>query len=56
MEPQRTVVEDLIIEDSALDFEPEDIMVEHGMNMPSISFSPKIHAQLVRPWQYAVVI
>ncbi|KAH9665772.1 hypothetical protein KPL70_020428 [Citrus sinensis] len=56
MESQRTVVEDPINEDGALDFEPEDIMVEHGINMPSISFSPKIHAQLVRPWQYAVVV
>ncbi|GAY68969.1 hypothetical protein CUMW_268340 [Citrus unshiu] len=56
MESQRTVVEDAINEDGALDFEPEDIMVEHGINMPSISFSPKIHAQLVRPWQYAVVV
>lgn len=56
LESQRTVAEDLITEDDALEFEPEEIMVEHGMTMPSISFSLRMHAQLVRPLQYAVVV
>lgn len=39
MESQRTFVDELSSGDGDLDFEPENIMVEHGVSMPSISFS-----------------
>lgn len=41
--------EDLVVE-------PEDVVFECADNFHSISFSQKVHAQLMKPWQYTVVV
>lgn len=38
-----------------MEFDTEDVTISEKGSIPSISFSKKIHAQLVKPWMNAVV-
>ncbi|KAH9670348.1 reverse transcriptase domain-containing protein [Citrus sinensis] len=56
METHDTMEEDLMGKEDDLVFDLEDVVIETEGHLPSISFSQKVHAQLVKPWRTAVVI
>lgn len=56
MESHMNLEEEFLGQEEDLAFEPADIVLASADNIPSISFSEKIHAQLIRPWQHAVIV
>lgn len=49
-------IEDFLSRDDEIEFEMEDVVIERGGILPSISFSRRVHGQLVKPWQTTVVV
>ncbi|KAH9765435.1 hypothetical protein KPL70_001869 [Citrus sinensis] len=56
MESQKSIENELVGCEDLLIFESKDIITGGTDNIPSIGFSKKVHAQLIRPWQHAVVV
>ncbi|KAH9726006.1 DUF4283 domain-containing protein [Citrus sinensis] len=56
MEDQNELEEEILGREEDLEFEPEDVIVEDKNSIPSISFSGKIQAQLVKPWMNTIVV
>lgn len=56
MAAQRVVEGAAFCNEEDLIVEQEDVVFECTNNFHSISFSPKVHAQLMKPWQYTVVV
>lgn len=56
MEWEKAIEDELVGQEDDLDFKPEDIVIDDIDNLPSISFSQKVHAQLVKTWQNTVVV
>lgn len=56
MESQREFEDDLNGHDDDLIFDQEDVAIERADNLHSISFSLKVHAQLIKPWQHTVLV
>lgn len=50
MESHMNLEEEFLGQEEDLAFEPTDTVLASADNIPSISFSEKIHAQLIRPW------
>lgn len=56
MESQKSVEEDLVGREEELILKPEDMVIGSIDQIPLIDFSQKDHAQLIKPWQYTVVV
>lgn len=56
MESQKSIENELVGCEDLLIFESKDIITGGTDNIPSIGFSKKVHAQLIMPWQHAVVV
>lgn len=56
MESQKSIENELVGCEDLLIFESKDIITGGTDNIPSIGFSKKVHAQLIKPWQHAVVV
>ncbi|KAL9419379.1 hypothetical protein AB3S75_037193 [Citrus x aurantiifolia] len=56
MKSQKDTEEELFGCDEDLDLNPEDVLFMNTESMPSITFSPKVHEQLIKPWQNTVVV
>ena len=48
--------EDLTGNEKDVDLGSEDVRIDHNGQIPAIAFSQKVHEQLIKPWQNAVVI
>ncbi|GAY64941.1 hypothetical protein CUMW_237410 [Citrus unshiu] len=55
MEDHNELDEEFLGREEDLEFDTEDVTISEKESIPSISFSKKIHAQLVKPWMNAVV-
>ncbi|KAL9445616.1 hypothetical protein AB3S75_018585 [Citrus x aurantiifolia] len=62
MEQQRGMIdaeisrEDFMGREKDIEVEKEDVVIEQDGYLPSISFSQKVHEQLIKPWQSTVVV
>ena len=56
MEDHNELEEEFLGREKDLEFDTEDVTISEKGSIPSISFSKKIHAQLVKPWMNAVVV
>ncbi|KAK9175423.1 hypothetical protein WN944_027430 [Citrus x changshan-huyou] len=62
MEQQRGMIdaeisrEDFMGREQDIEIEREDVVIEQEGYLPSISFSQKVHEQLIKPWQSTVVV
>ncbi|XP_052289905.1 uncharacterized protein LOC127899817 [Citrus sinensis] len=55
MEDHNELDEEFLGREEDLEFDTEDVTISEKESIPSISFSKKIRAQLVKPWMNAVV-
>ena len=56
MEDHNELDEEFLGREEDLEFDTKDVTISEKGSIPSISFSKKIHAQLVKPWMNAVVV
>ena len=56
MKSQKDTEEEFFGSNEDLDLNPEDVFFMNTESMPSITFSPKVHEQLIKPWQNTVVV
>lgn len=47
---------DFVGMDDFIEIEKDDVLIERDGAIPSIAFSPKVHEQLIKPWQTTVVV
>lgn len=55
-EHQAEEEEEMMNREEDLNVDDEDVVVEKDGQIPSISFSQRVHAQLVKPWQNTVIV
>ncbi|KDO37533.1 hypothetical protein CISIN_1g048335mg, partial [Citrus sinensis] len=62
MKQQRGVIdaevgrEEFMGRENDIEIEKEDVVIDREGFLPSISFSQKVHEQLIKPWQSTVVV
>ncbi|KAL9462356.1 hypothetical protein AB3S75_000375 [Citrus x aurantiifolia] len=56
MKSQKDTEEELFSSEEDLDLNPEDVFFMNTESMPSITLSPKVHDQLIKPWQNTIVV
>ena len=56
LETRTEMEEEFIGQEEDIDIDIEDVVIEKEGFLPAISFSQKVHSQLVKPWQSTVVV
>ena len=56
MKSQKDTKDEMFGSDEDIELKSEDVIVMNNDSMPSITFSPKVHEQLIKPWQNTVVV